>query len=219
MKMKGRRIEVVSEGPFTAEIKLTQDGTFFCNLGECPYTSRDKADVAKWARKWLRDHNQLTWTPVLEVSWTHEDTRCNYLDHSVNLDFYIERYYVAYANGTWVECPWAVRPVGTYLCSPHNPSNEEQQPISPEELAQARVSESKAWYHASALGPVITWPLAIRGSMSRTQYVVPYTEATWGTMLGLMEKVRELRASVEGMLATDQGWQQLAVVATQKLLT
>jgi hypothetical protein len=89
--------------------------------------------------------------------------------------------------------------------------------MAPEILAQERIARSKVFYAAERCGDVIQFPLIESGGLHPV-YHVPYTEERWLTMVGIIEKVRELRERIHAMLSSNEGWNQLAAIAAVKLL-
>jgi hypothetical protein len=90
--------------------------------------------------------------------------------------------------------------------------------MSNQELMEQRISHSRAFSPDSGLGPRLQFPIVEAERLGASCYYVPYTEDRWATMLGILEKIRELRKRIHHMLSTGSGWAQLAAIAGTKLL-
>lgn len=213
-KRADKIIEKVVVGPFVAPIRMSTDGVFSCEVGETS-TSGPLIEVRRWARQTLLERSDLKWQPVMEVSFDAVDTMVNNLKNCSNLACTMERHWLAWAGKYWIICPWVVQRPGTIVCSPHAVSEIEQPSMSKEELAAQRLYHSRRFNVTDA--PVIQWP-QISSWMSDKVYWVPYSEESWQTMLGILERMRELRATLNKMLSTQTGWTQLAQIANNRLL-
>jgi hypothetical protein len=219
MPRKPKKLEEVSHGPFKATIRFDiEAGEFSCDYGGDAVVSRDLKIVRKWATDRLRRLAVLEWKPIMSVNFDAEDDRVNNLVNCSNVRCYIERFYVAWDGKKWVQCPWVVMPPGTYMCSGPNVSEMEQDkhPMDPPTLMQQRIAYSKdcCWTDSN---PVIKFPV-IGSGVGSSVYYVPYTEERWRTLVSIIEKIRELRARIHGLLSTGTGWKQLAAIAGVKLL-
>ena len=109
-------------------------------------------------------------------------------------------------------------PPGTFMCSGPNVSEmeQDQHPMDAQTLMEQRIAYSKQCYWLDS-NPVISFPVVSEG-VGAAIYHVPYTEERWQTLTGIIEKIRELRARIHGLLSTNTGWQQLAAIAGVKLL-
>lgn len=218
-RSREKKFEVVEHGPFKVDIRFdSETGTFSCEYATERCKSTNLVEVRKWASEKLKALSRLSWAPIMSVTFTVQDTMVNNLKNCSNLSCYIERGYIAWAVKKWVWAPWVVQPRGSYVCSPHAPSEMEQQPMSAQELACERLTHSKDFYPAQGFGAKIDFPLVEPESLTRQTYWVPYTEERWATMIGIIEKMRELRQRIRAMLASSAGWQQLAAIAGTKLL-
>lgn len=214
----GRIHERVSFGPYSVEIRVNGDGIFSFEHGVESLKSANLVDVRKAANAALKKHSALEWKPILSVCFGDHDSSVNNLDHSADITIYIERSYIAWTGRKWIECPWAVQPPGHYICSPHNPSNEDQCQMDAETLAWRRLAESSDWWSVVKDEPSPVFPICEGESLGRITYHVPYNEATWQTMLGLIAKFQELRQQIHGLLKTSSGWTVLAEMSKVMLL-
>jgi hypothetical protein len=201
----------------TAHIRVDSRGVFTCKIGDAVQHGL-LPDLRSWAKQEIQKSSKLVWHPILEVNGDLEDTSVNHLEHCTNLSYHIERFYVAWDGKKWIQCPWSVQPVGTWRCDPHAPSNEEQEPLSTEELAQARIFASRECSFLSKYGREVSWPLYEENWSNSRAYYVPYNQTTWDTMLGMIDKVRALRKQVDELLTTSEGWNKLAVMTGVKQL-
>jgi hypothetical protein len=221
MKRNGvRKFDVVAHGPFTADIRLDkQTGEFSCEYAADRIKSTNLVEVRKWALEKLRGTSGLVWSPLMSVKFSVQDTKVNYLTNCSNLFCYIERCYVAWAVKKWVWAPWVVHPRGVFICSPHATSEMEQPFMSPQEIACERLASAKDFWAARDLGDRIDFPLVEPESMGSRTYWVPHTDERWATMIGIIEKMRELRQRIASMLESGTGWKQLEAISKSKLLT
>lgn len=216
MKRSSKRpIETIQHGPFKVVIRMDDMGVFSADYGALE-TSGTLPQVRVWARKTLRELCNLKWHPVMEVHFDDEDNHVNNLRNTSNLECYIERHWIAWDGKKWIECPWVVDKPGHSLCV--GPANSERtQDDMPEgDLMAERIRRSQP-FHDGPKGDVIKWPLIADG-MGKTYYV-PYSEESWATMLGILERIRELRSGINKLLSTSNGWRVLAKVAETKLLS
>jgi len=221
MARRPKKFESVKHGTFEADIRLDpESGRFSCDYGGQEFNSTSLPDVRKWAWERLRAMSALEWTPIMEVNFNAEDSRVNNLVNCSNLEIYIERFHAAWDGKRWVKTPWVVMKSGHFMCSGPNTSDMDQEnyPMPPEMLAQQRIARSQIFYAAEKIGNVMKFPLIEEGGRHPTYYV-PFTEERWQTMVGIIEKLRELRARIHTMLSTTDGWNQLAAIAGVKLLT
>ena len=212
----GRLIERVDHGPFSAEIRMNDMGVFSVEVGALGH-SGPLPEVREWARTRLREISDLKWQPVMEVNFDEEDQRVNCLKNSTNMACYMERFWIAWTGDKWIRAPWVVFRRGTSLCSPHNVSELEQDKMTAEELNERRIAHSRDFDEAKSV-PEIRWPL-VRDSHRDKCYCLEFTEERWQTMIGIMDRIRELRAAVNKLLSTESGWKTLAKVAQSKMLT
>lgn len=219
MPRKLKKFEEIPHGPFMAVICLDADGEFSCNYGGETYASTSLVMVRAWASKRLRDMSDLKWDPIMRVNFDREDDRVNNLANCMNLQLYIERIYIAWC-GKWVQTPWVVMPPGTTLCCGPNVSDMEQgqHSMSDRELMQQRIARSIPFHAATGQGNVLRFPLIYRDGLGQDSYFVPYTADRWVTMIGIIDKVRDLRARLHEMLSNVEGWNQLAAIAGTRLL-
>jgi hypothetical protein len=216
---KGKVFDTVKFGPFEAKIRLSKAGMFSCDYGDECRRAGDLETVRKWAWNRLRDTSNLDWKPILGVTFEVEDQRINNLRTVSNLKCYIQRFYIAWDGAKWIQTPWVVMPPCTCLCLGPNRSDmkQEDHKMSDEDLVKQRIAESRICYWAPP-SPTITFPQVNPDRMGDTEYYVPYNETTWQTMLGMLDKMRELRTRLADMLTTSAGWGQLAAMAGVKLL-
>lgn len=218
-RSRDKKFETVEHGPFRADIRLdSETGVFSCAYATDSFQSTKLVEVRKWAYEKLKATCDIKWAPVMSVTFTVRDTMTNSLKNCSNLDCYIERGYIAWSGHKWVWAPWVVQPRGTYLCTSHAPSEMEQPPMSAHELACERLSHAKDFYPAQSKGAKLDFPIVEPESLSRQTYWIPYTDEHWATMLGIIDKMRELRQRIAKMLSTGTGWAQLAAIAGTKLL-
>lgn len=219
MAKRSKKFEEVTHGLFKVNILVDANGRFSCAYGGEDFVSAVLLDVRRWAKERLRACAALDWQPVMMVSFEAEDDRMNNLRHcAANVGCYMERYYVAWDGTRWVQCPWVVQPPGLVLCSAHACSEMEQEEMPAHDLMQQRIACSKVFYPAAKLGQNIQWPLIQPCSLGSIVYWVPWTPERWATMLGIMDKMRELRLRIHQLLASESGWLKLAMVAGAKLL-
>jgi len=221
MPRKVKKFESVNHGTFTADIRLdAETGRFSCEYGGQSFESTSLPDVRVWAKTRLRAMSELKWDSIMSVCFSNEDTSVNNLNNCTNLELYIERFHVAWDGKKWVQTPWVVMPPGQWMAIGPNTSDMDQKDheMPPEILSQQRIARSRIFCAAEKCGNVIKFPL-IEGGGMRPTYYVPYSDDRWLTMIGIMEKVRELRTRIHTMLSSAEGWQQLAAIAAVKLLT
>lgn len=84
------------------------------------------------------------------------------------------------------------------------------------ELMAQRLARSQL-FHDGPETKTITWPI-VTGSCGQKRYHILYSEQHWQTMLGLLDKIRELRGAINRLLGTKTGWSILAKIAQTKLL-
>ena len=217
-----KKFEEVKHGTFTADIKLDKDtGKFSCKYGNDEFESHSLPEVRTWAKGRLRALSSLDWKAIMKVTTNSSDSRVNNLDHCSDLSCYIERFWIAWDGVRWVQAPWVVMPPGNHLCSPHNESNLDQKnyPMSETELMQQRIYRSRHFYEAEGIGETLRFPFSKSHGNSDVTHFVPYTDLTWQTMVGVMERMRELRNRINTLLATSGGWKELASIANVKLLS
>lgn len=217
-KNRGRIHEKVKFGAQEIPIRIESSGVFYCELGTFYYRSESLAQVRDALRAELKSKAALDWKPILHVQLSLEDPRVNYLDHSTEIMCYIERTLIAWDGRQWIECPWSVRPPGSWICSPHNPSNEEQCAMDSQTLAWRRIQESKPWWSVAAKEVSPIFPVIEPESLGKIGYTVPYNETTWNTMLGFISKMKELRAQIHNLMSTSEGWSKLAAISRGNLL-
>lgn len=220
MARRPKKIETVLHGTFEAPIYFeAESGAFSCQYGGDEKRSQVLPEVRKWAKERLRALCELRWDPILMVQFSNEDSRVNNLVNCAQLEVHIERYHISWDGKQWVQCPWVVMPPNTVMCSGPNASDmlQENYPMSPGELATQRIARSKPFYDAEKVGQVIKFPI-ISSSINSAIYYVPYTEERWLTMIGIIDKLRELRGRIHTMLSSADGWNQLATIAGVKLL-
>lgn len=211
-----KRVEEVCHGPFRAVIRMDNMGVFSCEYGAIG-ASGTLPEMREWAKKTLGKLSTLEWHPVMEVHFDDDDSYVNGLKTCSNLNCYMERFWIAWDGSKWVQCPWAVEPAGTYMVIGHASSDRVQPEMTPEQLCERRIAHSTN-FHYGPKENVIKWPLVDEGHNGKI-YHVPYSEMSWATMLGILDKIRELRAGINKLLSTDSGWQILAKIAESKLLT
>ena len=221
MPRKPKKFEDVSHGPFKAAIRLdSESGVFECEYGDERFSSHELPKVRQWAKERLRSLSSLAWKPVMHVNFDSADDRVNNLKNCANIRCYIERGYIAWEGKKWLFCRWVVMPPGHYMCSGPDPSEmeQEQHPISAQDLMEQRIAHAEDFYPASGMGAALTFPLVEPESLGSKSYWVPYTEERYATMLGMLDKIRELRERIHQLLACDEGWNRLAAIAGNKLL-
>lgn len=211
-----RRVEEVTHGPFRAVIRMDDLGVFSCEYGALS-VSGALPKVREWARTTLRKLAQLEWHPVMEVTLDDRDCPVNNLETVSNINCQMERYWIAWSGQRWVQCPWVVDPRGVSMVIGPANSDREQEEMPPDELSERRIACSRDFFHGPKSN-VITWPM-VRDGHNEKIYYVPYTEETWATMLGILERLRELRGRINKLLSTNDGWRVLAKVAQTKLLS
>lgn len=209
-------MEEVKHGPFKAVIRMDDSGVFSCDYGALS-TSGTLPKVREWARTTLRKLSQLKWYPVMQVEFDTEDCRVNNLTTSCNINCHMERFHIAWDGRKWLQCPWVVDPRGTTMVIGPANSDREQPEMPEEELNERRIACSREFYYGPK-GDVITWPIAASSNRGNV-YHVPYSEESWATMLGILERLRELRSGINKLLGTQHGWLTLAKVAETKLLS
>lgn len=218
-KRRGKKLETVKHGPFSVDIKILPDtGTFECTYGAESYHSAVLKDVRKWASDQLRTCSSLRWKPIMEVNFGDSDARVNGLRNCADISCWLERYYIAWTGKEWVFTPWAVERRGTICYGGPAPSESEQCALTEHELADSRIANSRKFYGADGKGELLVFPIKSGSSLGRRTYWVPYTEERWNTMLGIMDKFRELRTRIHDLLCYDGGWNLLASIAQVKLL-
>jgi hypothetical protein len=210
--------EKVKHGPFEAKICLSKEGVFSCDYAGEAFSNVELRKVQAWAYVRLRETASLDWKPILTVSFDDEDDRVNNLKNCSNLGCYVERSYIAWDGKTWVETPWVVMPPGTCMVCGPQPSEMDQKdhPMDHDTLMERRITYARECYWLEN-DPHPNFPIIKEGCGAK-YYYVPYTEVTWATMLSIIEKMRELRGRLNTLLASDQGWAQLATIAGAKLL-
>lgn len=223
MKRKPKKMEDVTHGPFTAAIRFDQEnGIFSCEYGDGRFQDATIEAVRRWAKERLRALATLKWNPILEVCFDAEDERVNNLENCTNLSLRIERHYIAWDGAKWVITPWVVMARGVVCFIGPARSEMEQtghHALGEQELMEQRIASAKPFWAAQGVGEVMQFPLVKKGGIrGEVDYYVPYTEDRWATMLGIIDRMRELRASVHKMLSTATGWQQLAIIAATKML-
>jgi hypothetical protein len=219
---KPKKLETITHGPFSADIRLDrQSGLFSCDYGADTFSNTSLVDVRKWAWQQLRTHSALKWHPIMEVSFSSVDDRVNNLKNCTNIRCHMERYYIAWTGEKWVQTPWVVMPPGTYLCSgpPSSEMNQDQHPMSDTDLMKQRIAHSQEFHVTGIeLTEHLRFPIVSEEVLGGQRYYVRYTEENWATMLGLMEKIRELRGRIQDLLSCGEGWNVLSKIAQAKLL-
>jgi hypothetical protein len=222
MRRKPKKLETVTHGPFKADIRLdAESGTFECDYGGERFASAALLEVRKWAVARLRTCAELDWKPIMKVNFDALDDRVNNLKNCANIRCYLERFHIAWDGKKWYSTPWVVMPRGTYMCSGPQPDEmeQEQHPMPPQELMEQRIAHAREFYVSGIeLTDHLIFPLVSGESLGSQDYYVPYTPERWATMLGLLEKIRELRTRIHQLLACDTGWAKLAAIAGTKLL-
>ncbi len=216
-RRKDLLIDTVTHGPFSAEVRMDDNGVFHCAYGS-QSQSGPLPVIRKWAWQMLREVSQLKWEPVMQVSFDDRDDRVNNLKNSSNIACYMERMHIAWDGEKWIQCPWVVMPPGSYMCCGPNDSemNQDDYTMKPEDLMAERIRRSQEFV-ANPGVPNISWPL-IRDGCGDKVYYIRYSEERWQTMIGILDKIRELRGGINRLLSTEKGWLQLAVVAQTRLL-
>ncbi len=219
MKKRPKTIEKVEHGTFSAPIKFDSDtGVFSFSFGSENLESTNLVDVRAFARQTLRAAATLDWKPIMEVSFGNRDQRVNNLKNCVNMECQLERYYVAWDGRQWVKTAWVVMPPGSFLCVGPHPSDARQSdyPMDAATLMAQRVAKSQAWHVGKT--EALRFPLVREGPFGDTEYFVPYTQQNWDTIVGIQQKIRELRTGIHKLLTTEPGWIRLAHIATAGLL-
>lgn len=215
-KRKGFRIfEKVEHGPFALNITVDDNGTFHGAYGP-DSKSGSLPDVRTWARETLRNVCALKWQPIMIVRFDAEDQRVNNLKNCTNLACYLERAWIAWTGKKWIECPWVVDRAGVTMC--HGPANSdrEQPEMEASELQAQRLARSNDWHNGPET-PDIVWPIR-REAFRDYEYSIPYTDEKWQTMIAVQNKIRELRARMNVLLSTQDGWEKLSGIAAAGLL-
>lgn len=222
MPRKPKKFEDVTHGPFKAAIRLDpESGKFECEYGDDRFESHELPKVRAWAKNKLREMSSLAWKPVMKVNFDAVDDRVNNLKNCANIRCYLERMWIAWNGKRWITCRWVVMPRGTVMCSGPDPSEmeQDQHPMSDQELMEQRIAYSREFYVSGVeLAEHLTFPLVGEESLGAQDYYVPYTKERWATMLGLLDKIRELRARIHQLLACETGWAKLAAIAGTRLL-
>lgn len=222
MRKKPFIFSTVTHGPFSVNIQAEPSSGFFvCQFGG--KTMRDPvfAVVRRWAVDCLKRTSALDWQPVMAVNFDKQDQSVNGLKDCTNLRCWLDRFYASWDGLKWVKTPWVVMPANTYLCAGSPPSERRQEdyPMPPEELMQQRVSCSQDFHAARGEGSTMRWPLLEPSSLGDCTYYVPYTEENWAVMLGILNRMRELRAGIAHLLSSHRGMEQLAKVAHTRLIS
>ena len=210
------RVEFVEVSTFKAAIYMDRgSGVFECEYGGEKFSSQDLQKVRNWAKDRIKKTAVMKWHPIMTVNIDNEDRRVNNLEHCSNIQCYIERSWIAWDGKQWLECRWVVDPYGSTVCGPNN--SDREQPEMPDDLLAIRRLDNSHEFHYAGKNQVIKWPLLSDSHRDNT-YIVPYTEENWQTMIGVIERIREVRQSVNKMLSTDHGWAQLKQIALNRLL-
>lgn len=211
------RVEFVEVSTFKAAIYMDRkSGVFECEYGGEEFAAQDLQKVREWAKNRIKKTADMKWHPIMKVNIDNEDRRVNNLENCSNIQCYIERSWIAWDGKQWLECRWVLDPYGVTMCAGPNNSDREQPEMSDDMLAMRRLENSHEFVDAGK-NQVIKWPLVTDGRWGKV-YVVPYTEENWQTMIGIIERIREVRQSVNKMLGTDHGWAQLKQIAANRLL-
>lgn len=212
-KQKDKIFQTLKHGPFEGHVRISKAGLFSAEFGPDYFSNANFAEVKGWLYERMRAHCNLRWLPVMEVHFDCEDQQINNSHNCSNLACRLERYYIAWTGEKWVQTPWVVQPSGTHICSPHDNSELEQPAMSDDMLMAERVRHARDFYQGPD-HPDIEWPLTEEGFRHQREYVVKYTEDNWQTMLGILDKMRALRAGLNNLLAKKDGWNVLASIAT-----
>lgn len=211
---KPKVFEEISVGTQRAYIRMDKaTGIFSCEYGAESTHSPILQEVRDWASDAIRRLSRLEWKPIMKVSVNNNDMMVNGLRNCSNINMYFERMYIAWDGERWVHCPWVVWPTSMSVLGGDNPSEMDQSDynLSEAELAVARLSRARVFNEAS--GPEIKFPLVPSSGFMGTIYFVPYTADLWQTMEGILQKLRQLREGIKGLLETENGWLQLSKIA------
>ena len=221
MPRKIKKFEDISHGPFKAVIRLDpKTGIFSCEYGGEEFDNIALAEVRKWAHIKLRAMSALDWQPVMVVNFDATDDQVNNLKNCSNIRCYLERCYIAWDGKKWVQAPWVVAPRNISLVirgGAYSEMEQSEYSMPEQELMEQRIAHAQDFYPGPA-SPDITWPLVEPGRRGDQAYWVPWTEDRWATMLGMLDKIRELRTRIHQLLACERGWIKLAAIAGTKLL-
>jgi hypothetical protein len=211
------KVEFVEVSTLKATIYMDRgSGVFECEYGGEKFSSQDLQKVRDWAKDRIKKTADMQWHPVMKVNIDNEDRRVNNLEHFSNIECYIERIWIAWDGKQWLECRWVVDHYGTTMCAGPNNSDREQ-PEMPDEMLAMRRLDCSHEFHYAGKNPFIKWPLVSNSHRDKI-YFVPYTEENWQTMVGVIERIREVRSTVNKMLSTSHGWAQLKAIASNRLL-
>ncbi len=214
-RKKGKVIEKATLGQTFIDIRMDSDGVFSCDFGD-GFSSPILKDVREWTRTKLREASEREWFPVMEVHMGDGDMRVNNLRNCTDMSLYLERCYIAWDSTKWIYCPWVVNPAGVHMCFGPNPTDDTQRDMPRDMLMSQRMANSREFVYAKT-NP-IKWPIKYGDEDRDKNYFVPYTEDNWNTMIGILARFKELRASIHAMLGTDRGWVQLQAISSAKLL-